>query len=347
MNSIEKEGRDAVRATNGDDRSALDMAIFITWERHRRTRGLAQYFGITVKEIVVAGSRWRRCPAQLLETARTVIRTPATTIVVQNPSLILSLFAVLWRMSLGRGRRLVVDAHNQAVAPFLANNWIIRTLSRFVIKNADLTLVTNSALSDKVRVMGGRACVLPDRLPDMHPRAAMPLEENRPMRVLVVATYAPDEPIEAVLRAAARSGPGYEFAFTGNSRRLPTSLHALAGANVKFLGFLDDSTYWQAMADAHVVLDLTLMPDCLVCGAYEAVAIGRPMILSDTEAQRAHFRDAARYTIPEKDAIADCLGKLREDYAIAVDQVKRRREEMTREWRLSADRVAECIKSLT
>ena len=346
MTEIEAEGTSVVTPTRSDNTLPLHGAVFITWERHRRTRGIAEYFGVTTEEIVASGPRWRRYPVQLWHTVCTLMRTRATTIIVQNPSLILGLVAVLWRRSAGRGRRVVVDAHNQAVVPYLANNPVIRWLSRLVIRGADLTLVTNPSLADKVTVIGGQACVLPDRLPEVEPRSANPLDEGQPLRVLVVATYAPDEPIDAVLKAAASSGTNFQFAFTGNWRKLAASSRALAGENVGFLGYLDDSAYWQAMVDSHVVLDLTLMPDCLVCGAYEAVAIGRPVVLSDTPVQRAYFRDAARYTIPEESSITDCLRALRREYLLAVAQVTRRREEMSREWQVSAGRVVERIQSL-
>jgi glycosyltransferase involved in cell wall biosynthesis len=64
----------------------------------------------------------------------------------------------------------------------------------------------------------------------------------------------------------------------------------------------------------HVVIDLTAMPDCLVCGAYEALAVGRPLLLTDIPAARTLFAQAACFTNNEKLNIAAALHRLREGY---------------------------------
>ena len=45
-----------------------------------------------------------------------------------------------------------------------------------------------------------------------------------------------------------------------------------------------------------MICDLTLKPDCLVCGAYEALALAKPMVLSDNPATREIFGSAAVLT---------------------------------------------------
>ena len=321
-------------------KSGLGHAVFLTWERHRRTRSIAEYFDIPLLEIVADGSRWRRYPRQILRTIGALRRSAATRFIVQNPSLLLSVTVVLWRGIFARKRFVVIDAHNQAVVPFMSNNFVVRALSRYVLRKANLTLVTNRFLVDAVERRGGHAVVLPDRLPAISPCPAPPMESNGPMRVLVIATFAPDEPIDAILQAARIVGSSVEFSFTGDSRKVPDSTHASAGKNVRFLGYLDEHAYWQAMAEAHVVLDLTLMPDCLVCGAYEAVAMGRPVVLSNTVAQREYFREAGTYSDVNPQSIADALGSLREHYFDAVSAVMERREVLAREWHDLAAKVA-------
>ena len=52
---------------------------------------------------------------------------------------------------------------------------------------------------------------------------------------------------------------------------------------------------------------LTLMEHCLNCGAYEATALGCPMVLSDTAAIRRHFKRGACYAKPTVDSIRTCI----------------------------------------
>lgn len=72
-------------------------------------------------------------------------------------------------------------------------------------------------------------------------------------------------------------------------------------------GWLPDMEYWQLLASVDVVVDLTTCEDCLVCGAYEAVAVGQPLVLSDTASLRNYFRRGVVFTRNEPKAIADAL----------------------------------------
>src|SRR5256885_12630417 len=84
-------------------------------------------------------------------------------LLVQNPSLILAALAAAVRGVLGY--RLIADAHNEAVVPFInRQRWVTR-LSRWVIRRADLTIVSNRQLAERVVRHGGRAFTLPDRVP--------------------------------------------------------------------------------------------------------------------------------------------------------------------------------------
>jgi hypothetical protein len=68
-------------------------------------------------------------------------------------------------------------------------------------------------------------------------------------------------------------------------------------------------------------LDLTTIDNCLVCGAYEAVAAGAPLVTSDTTALRAHFTQGTVYT---RHAPRDIAGSLE----TALAEAPRLRAEM-------------------
>lgn len=56
-----------------------------------------------------------------------------------------------------------------------------------------------------------------------------------------------------------------------------------------------------------MVVDLTAIEDCLVCGAYEAVALGRPLVTSDTAALRDYFRLGTVYTRHDSQSLAAAM----------------------------------------
>ena len=80
-----------------------------------------------------------------------------------TPLLILATLVLAARPFLGR-YKVVMDAHNEAVAPFTHAYWPITSLTRHVLRAADVTIVTNAALAEQVRQIGGNPHVLPDRL---------------------------------------------------------------------------------------------------------------------------------------------------------------------------------------
>lgn len=308
------------------------QGMFLTWERHQRTRSLVAHLGLTLREVVISGPRHRRYWGQIAATLRNLRLERPKLVFLQNPSLVLNVLVLGWR-ALTRARCVIVmDAHNEAVEPIIVTWGWWRALARWALRTADFTIVTNRFLAEKVVQQGGRPLVLPDPVPDATPSDTPALILDAPLRLLVIATYAKDEPIEPILEAARTLQGRFEFQFTGNFRKLPETVRASAPPNVKFLGFLAEADYWQHMRAAHAVLDFTLMEDCLVCGAYEAVAVGRPMVLSDTRALKEFFRSGAVYSSAEPAQIVAAVRRLRAEYEPLSGDVRALRTLLQTEW---------------
>jgi glycosyltransferase involved in cell wall biosynthesis len=218
-------------------------------------------------------------------------RTNPAILFVQNPSLLLTTLALASRRFFGY--TLVVDAHNEGVRPFMRPGRFVAWLTRRLLKGADATIVTNPALEKHVNAAGGRALVLPDRMPEPE-TPAKAADINDATLVAVISTFLPDEPVAAIMAAAATL-PEVQFAFTGDVKRFRHKDIELP-PNVRLTGYLADKAFWKLLAQADVICDLTLKPDCLVCGAYEALALAKPMVLSDNPATREIFGSAAVLT---------------------------------------------------
>jgi glycosyltransferase involved in cell wall biosynthesis len=154
---------------------------------------------------------------------------------------------------------------------------------------------------------------------------------------MVIATYAPDEPIRAILAAAAAVGLNFRFYITGNDRKLSAADRKIVPENVCLTGFLAEADYWGLMDRCHLVLDLSLMPDCVVCGAYEALAMGRPMILSDNAAIRELFGSVAVVTSGEAVDIERALLTARERYESLARAVPAARDLFQNSWLTKAE----------
>jgi glycosyltransferase involved in cell wall biosynthesis len=131
--------------------------------------------------------------------------------------------------------------------------------------------------------------------------------------VLFVSSWAFDEPIAAALEACRSLRGRVNVRVTGRPKAAYAKL--LEGRPDNFIptGFLSDADYFDLMARCDAVLCVTSRECTLVCGAYEAVALGKPMILGDTEALRSWFDSGALYTDGTAADLARLLGRLEED----------------------------------
>lgn len=308
----------------------MNDVLALSWFHHRRTRELCAGLGI---ELVPLATPYGGVRRYLVLTARTIgllARRRPRVLLVQNPSLVLSALAVVLR---GAFRyRLVVDAHNEAVDPYENRQFWIGGLSRWVVRRANLTIVTNRQLAQLVRGQRGVPFILPDRIPKAP--GGPPRRLDAAFNVVLIATFAKDEPISAIFDAVRDAE--LDLYVTGNPARLPASVKAAAPPNVRFTGFLAEEDYWSLLRSADAIVDLTLKPDCLVCGAYEALALGKPVLLSGNAASIELFNDGALYTDNSPADIRRALGRLRAGQRAQEAAARSKRDELIERWNANA-----------
>jgi hypothetical protein len=176
-------------------------------------------------------------------------------------------------------------------------------------KRADLTIVTNYQLAETVTRHGGRPLVLPDCIPAPPKTSA----KNMPgeFRIVLISTFAGDEPFDAVIDAMRQMDTGIHLYVTGDPTRLPATIKATLPSNITLTGFLSEDDYWTVLASSDAVMDLTTMDNCLVCGAYEAVAAQRPLLLSRSDASMEIFADFAVFTDNTSESIVNAIQSMR------------------------------------
>jgi glycosyltransferase involved in cell wall biosynthesis len=273
--------------------------VWVTWERHRRTQELSSDLGVSLFEITSGLPRLGRYAVLLARTAMCLYRQAPEVLVVQCPSIVLGLWAIALRPFFGY--RIIADLHNEAVKPYIVSSRLYERLLRVVHRAADLCIVSNPNLAPVVERAGGRTFVLPDKLPDLRPVAS---ETPATPSVVFVCTYSRDEPYLELIDAARALDPAVTVFVTGRYRgKAPLPVPG----NVRLTGFLPEDAYVALLASADVIVDLTAIEDCLVCGAYEAVALGRPLVTSDTAALRSYFRRGTVYSRHDSGSLAAAI----------------------------------------
>ncbi|MFQ5850236.1 MAG: glycosyltransferase [Candidatus Binatia bacterium] len=301
----------------------MSKRIWITWESQRRNHTLSK--AVNAK-LLQYDSRFTGAPrylAALLKTLFSVIKERPRLLFVQNPSLVLALFSVHY----GRAFTVpvIVDAHNAGLFPSLflpgrkASATFANKVALHILRNATLTLVTNDNLRTYVERHGGRSFVLPDPIPDIICNAEKVRLRGK-YNILFPCSYDVDEPYMEVIEAARNLDESIYVYMTGDSGSKKEQLINILPENIVLTGYLAEDEYINLLYSVDAVMVLTTVEDCLVCGAYEAVAAEKPMIISNSKALREYFHKGAIYVdnpgedLPRKidDAIANGARLVRE-----------------------------------
>ncbi len=275
--------------------------------KHRRTRELSGALGLELFELIFNGPYALRVAVLSLRTIATLARTRPSLLFVQNPSLFLASLVCLLRPLFGY--RLVVDRHSSFKLDTMGSRSpkyrLFHLLSRYTVRTADLTIITNEPLKSLVEEWGGVGFVLPDKFPELPLARRIDLGPGR--HVLFICTFSDDEPVADVLEAARLLGDGTTVHVTGNVQGKRPDLPGQAPPNVHFTGFLPEDEYQSTLASCDVVLALTTKPHIMQCGAYEAVSAHRPLVIGPDEAMVQYFSKGRIATEIDSVSIAAAL----------------------------------------
>ncbi len=319
-------------------------SVWLTWKDHRRSQNIASAFDA---EYVVLESRsaylWRVLVLSLRTTWFLLKRRPRV-VYVQNPSQALASLCC-WLKPWLRFF-LVVDRHSNFKLESL-HSWnpklmLFHWLSRQSVRLSDLTIVTNQPLSQMVDEWGGKGAVLPDRLPQMPRTTVWQQQPSQPNVAVFVANFDDEEPWDALFDAMRRHTTQWHLYVTGNYKRAgfepPPDL-----VNVTFTGFLSDADYIAVLDRSDLVIVLTDDENLLNCGSYEAVQLGKPMVLTGTRAIREYFHLGALYVDNSADQLSAALDAFCQRQESLRQEVTALKGELERSWPHQLQQVRRAI----
>jgi glycosyltransferase involved in cell wall biosynthesis len=325
-------------------RHLRDRALFLVWGPPRygpRSTVFARELGI---DVVFVQSTLRRgalvAPVkylhQAIATARLLVRCRPVLVFVQSPPSV-AVLAVAAYCRLTRARY-VVDAHSAAMlSPYWTRpRWLVAALSR----GAAVTIVTNEYFARTVRAWGGRALVVAD-VPTAFPSGGVYTFEAE-VNVMVVSSFAEDEPLEEILAAAADL-PDVALHVTGDPSRRWNGVLPELPSNVRLTGFLGDADYYTLMRASDAVMCLTTRNHTMQRGACEALSIGTPIVTSDWPLLREYFRAGTVHVDNSAAGIAAGVRELLRDRARFRDGIDQLRREQSVAWKESLERLLVAI----
>jgi hypothetical protein len=304
--------------------------IWITWENQRRNRELSLALGCKLYELSEIASITNyvsKCLSGISKTFLILYREKPKLVFCQNPSIVLASFLILVKFV--TGIRVCVDAHNAGLFPKEGKSRFLNAIAQFIQRRADLTLVTNESLKQHVEKNGGRAFALPDKIPTIACKESKKLKGK--INILFICTYASDEPYQLFFDAARLIDQEICIYVTGNFRKHSIEANTLSG-NIILMGYIPEETYQEMLHSVDITIDLTSREDCLVCGAYESVAVGKPMILSNTKTLRAYFNKGAVYADHTVESLLSAVNEVVKRREYLANEIIELREIRIAEW---------------
>lgn len=304
--------------------------IWITWEDQRRNYTLSKALSAQCYVININGNRWIRYIISIVRTFGIIIKEKPDVLFVQNPSMVLCLVSILYRKF--KTIPLIVDAHNAGIRPFEGEKLWANRIAQYIMRNADITIVTNEKMADTVSRHSGKYYVLQDPIPDLACRRNDPVQLAGKYNIFFICTYSKDEPYLEVIKAAKLLDNSIYIYISGKPKRKEIEFGMGKINNVILTGFLPENSYLNMLHSCDVIMDLTSRQDCLVCGAYEAVAVEKPLIISDTEVNRKYFTKGVVYTKNESRDIAENIYYAISNIIYLKNEVLELKKDLLKDW---------------
>ncbi|WP_415280894.1 hypothetical protein [Candidatus Nitrososphaera sp. FF02] len=312
--------------------------VFLVWAPHSaRAQGITERTGA---DLYFMSYKFRskiyspiKYPLLFLKSLFLLKDKKPETIVCQAPPIFCPMAAMTYRFLAGRKIGIVVDLHSAA----LERPWsYLKPLNTAVLKRASAVLVSNREAYDHVlKENNVKSIVLEDRIPRFDP-ALFPDDEERngsgyDLEIVVPSSFAYDEPVQEILRAATAL-PKTRFYLTGDSSKAGNGVLKEQPDNVQFTEYLKADDYARLLHSSDAVMALTTRDRTMLAGAYEAVALQKPLITSNWPPLRRYFNKGTVHVDNTAEGIIAAVQTVKRRKRELEREMGQLREEKTREW---------------
>jgi glycosyltransferase involved in cell wall biosynthesis len=275
--------------------------VWITWHFQARSRNLAKALDLDIKEYFQNRNVFVRHLFSSIWTIKILIKDKPKVIFIQYSYLLLLILYVYKKLT-GRKKILIVDCHTKALRrrAWGLLNIIFWPMKKLSFNAADLTIISNNGLVEDINKLHGNFMVLPDMIPRIELKESDLSPETD--YYVYISSFAVDEPVDEMLKVSKLLDSNCRLFWTGKITRDIKAVSANY-PNIFFTGYLSFDEYYKLIRNAKCIIALTTEEDCLQSGAYEAVAVEVPLVLSDTISLREFFSSTAIYTKNESGSI--------------------------------------------
>lgn len=289
------------------NKNIIKSGIWITWHLQVRSQNLAKALNLEIYEYFRNDNIFLRHLFSTLWTIKLLYLKKPNIIFIQYSYLLL-IVILFYKKLFNRQAILVVDCHTKALRRrvegiFSKIFWVLKQISFYA---ANLTIISNEGLIKDIKKLHDKYIILPDKIPTLIP-VKSDISNNRNYCVYI-SSFAVDEPLEVMLKVSKLLNNSLVLYWTG---RIPKKFENIISEynNIIFTDYLSLEDYYSLIGNAQCLIALTVEEDCLQSGAYEAISLEVPVVLSDTVSLKSFFGSAAVYTKHEPKLVINAINK--------------------------------------
>ncbi len=215
------------------------------------------------------------------------------------------LFSVLVVKRLVGGFKVIADTHTGFyTGSMLTRHGLLNAPFRGLLRYVDLILLHNElnksfigGLNDKAMVLYDPFYVIEGYVGENGNCSLDEANLGNHRYVVYPVSWHPDEPIEWIVKAWGNIETDTRLVLTGRPDIgvLKKIIQYVHRGNVILTGYLDVNDYYCLLARSEFIITATMSHLDMQCSAYEALALRKPILASDTAALKLVLRDSAVY----------------------------------------------------
>ena len=272
-------------------------------------------------------------PFLLVKTINILRNEKPDVVVCQTPPIFCPLAVQIYNLIQSKKVKIIIDAHAQT----FRNPWsYFKFLNKLIIRHSYLIIVSSLEIQDNIKSLYGiNALVLEDKIPifENHKVRSSHNQDRKTnfFNIAVISSFAKDEPISNVLKAASELSTIF-FYITGNKSNASKELVKKKLGNVVFTGFLRQEDYVDLLHFVDAIMVLTDRDETMLSGAYEAVSAEKPLISSTSLPIRRYFSKGTVYVNNSPSEIKEAIKEVQAKKEILIEGMRQLKMQRINEW---------------
>lgn len=293
---------------------------FISWNNSARSRALAEHINADYSLFAPDHSLLLRQSLCFFWTIKLLSQKKPSVILTQY-SFLLLLLIVIYKKTSKREIKIIADCHTKAFArlpPKIFAPVFIR-VKNYLFRNVAHTFIHNNELLPSAKLICKSASVLIDPVSRLEKSNSFFVNTEKPA-ITFVCSFDTDEPIDVIADVAKELSRDFQVFITGKPK--PDFIEQIKHTTIIATGYLKREEYLSLLTQSRVIVGLTTEQYCLQSSGYEAMALGKAFVTSDTISLRNFFSDSAVYTNNERQNLIDSIKKCSELHATYDHKMK-------------------------